>query len=217
MTENSRVVLVTGAAGGIGAAITKALVDAGHSVAAVDRDADGLKRLATTDRIRPIMADLASVAGCHEAVASTVARFGKLDAVINNAGIGVSSLRPDAEIKWPCIEELTCEAWDNFFAINTRAPWLVTQAALPHMRQGGFGRIVNVTTSFRTMLRILPYGATKSALESMSSAWAQELEGAGITVNVLIPGGPTDTAIVGAGAGWDRAKMLRPAIMGPPA
>jgi len=216
MAENSRIVLVTGAAGGIGSAITKALVGAGHSVAAIDRDAEGLKQLAS-DRIHPIMADLASEAGCREAVASAVARFGRLDAVINNAGIGVSSLRPDAEIKWPSIEELTCETWDNFFAINTRAPWLITQAALPHMRQGGFGRIVNITTSFRTMLRILPYGATKSALESMSSVWAQELEGDGITVNVLIPGGPTDTAIISDGAGWDRSKMLRPAIMGPPA
>jgi NAD(P)-dependent dehydrogenase (short-subunit alcohol dehydrogenase family) len=214
---HSRIVLVTGAAGGIGSAITRALIDAGHSVAAIDRDAEGLKRLATTERVLPIMADLASEAGCREAVASTVARFGRLDAVINNAGIGVSSLRPDAEIKWPSIEELTCEVWDNFFAINTRAPWLITQAALPHMRQGGFGRIVNVTTSFRTMLRILPYGATKSALEAMSAVWAQELEGDGITVNVLIPGGPTDTAIISDGSGWDRAKMLRPAIMGPPA
>src|SRR5215213_2588276 len=217
MTENSRIVLVTGAAGGIGAAITKALIGAGHSVAAVDRDAEGLKRLAASERIHPITADLAGETACREAVASAVAHFGRLDAVINNAGVGVSSLRPDAEIDWPKIEELTCETWDNFFAINTRAPWLITQAALPHMRQGGFGRIVNVTTSFRTMLRILPYGATKSALESMSSVWAQELERDRITVNVLIPGGPTDTAIISDGAGWDRAKMLRPQIMGPPA
>ena len=217
MASNSRAVLVTGAAGGIGSAITRALVAAGHSVAAVDRDAEGLKQLPTSERIHSIMADLASEAGCREAVASAVVRFGRLDAVINNAGIGVSSLRPDAEINWPGIEELTCEVWDNFFAINTRAPWLVTQAALPHMRQGGFGRIINVTTSFRTMLRILPYGATKSALESMSSVWAQELEGDGITVNVLIPGGPTDTAIIADGAGWDRKKMLRPEIMAPPA
>ena len=216
MTNSSRIVLVTGSAGGIGAAITKALVEAGHSVAAVDRDATALERLAS-ERIHLVMADLANEAGCREAVASAVSRFGRLDAVINNAGIGVSSLRPDAEIKWPTIEELTCEVWDNFFAINTRAPWLITRAALPHMRQGGFGRIVNVTTSFRTMLRILPYGATKSALESMSSVWAQELERDGITVNVLIPGGPTDTAIISDGSGWDRKKMLRPQIMGPPA
>ena len=67
------------------------------------------------------------------------------------------------------------------------------------------------------MVRVLPYGATKSALESMSAIWAAELEDAGITVNVLIPGGPTDTPFIADGAGWDRAKMLKPEIMGPPA
>ena len=135
--------------------------------------------------------------------------------MINNAGIGPSSLRPDAEQNLPRIEELTTEIWDNFFAINVRAPMLLVQAALPHMK--GFGRIINNTTSFRTMLRVLPYGATKSALESMSAIWAAELKDRGITVNVLIPGGPTDTPFISDGAGWDRAKMLRPEIMGPPA
>jgi NAD(P)-dependent dehydrogenase (short-subunit alcohol dehydrogenase family) len=212
----SRVVLVTGAAGGIGGAIMRALVAAGHSVAAVDRDAERLNALAT-DRIHPILADLATEAGCREAVASAAARFGRLEAVINNAGVGVSSLRPDAEAQVPRIEELTAEIWDSFFAINVRAPMLITQAALPHLRAAKFGRIVNNTTSFRTMLRVLPYGATKSALESMSAIWATELEDEGITVNVLIPGGPTDTPFIHDDAGWDRAKMLRPEIMGPPA
>jgi NAD(P)-dependent dehydrogenase (short-subunit alcohol dehydrogenase family) len=217
MAPNSRVVLVTGAAGGIGAAITRALVAAGHSVAAVDRDADALSRLDASERIHPFLIDVASDSACRETVASTVARFGRVDAVINNAGIGPSSLRPDAEANLPRIEELTAEVWDRFFAINVRAPMLIVQAALPHMKKGGFGRVINNTTSFRTMLRVLPYGATKSALESMSAIWATELKGDGITVNVLIPGGPTDTAFIADGAGWDRAKMLRPQIMGPPA
>jgi len=209
--------LVTGAAGGIGAAITRAFVADGHAVAAVDRDTEGLKRLATSERIHPVTADLSTEAPCREAVASAVAHFGRLDAVINNAGIGVSSLRPDGEANLPTIEELTPDIWDRFFAINVRAPMLVTQAALPHMKKSGFGRVINNTTSFRTMLRVLPYGATKSALESMSAIWAAELKSSGITVNVLIPGGPTDTAFISDGAGWDRAKMLRPQIMGPPA
>ena len=215
--QPSRVGLVTGAAGGIGAAITRALVAAGHSVAAVDRDATRLNALATSDRIHPIRAELADAAGCREAVASAVARFDRLEAVINNAGIGMSSIRPDGELNLPGIEELTVETWDNFFAINVRAPMLITKEALAHMRAGKFGRVINNTTSFRTMLRVLPYGATKSALESMSAIWAKELEDEGITVNVLIPGGPTDTPFIHADAGWDRAKMLRPEIMGPPA
>jgi NAD(P)-dependent dehydrogenase (short-subunit alcohol dehydrogenase family) len=214
----NRVVLVTGAAGGIGAAVARALIGAGHIVAAVDRDAAGLARLgAASGYIFPLVADLADASACRDAVAAAAKRFGRLDAVINNAGIGVSSLRPDAEMNLPGIAELTAEVWDRFFAINVRAPMLITQAALPHMKQGGFGRVLNNTTSFRTMLRVLPYGATKSALESMSAVWAQELKADGITVNVLIPGGPTDTPFIADGAGWDRVKMLRPEIMGPPA
>jgi NAD(P)-dependent dehydrogenase (short-subunit alcohol dehydrogenase family) len=212
-----RVVLVTGAAGGIGSAITRALVAAGHSVAAVDRDAEGLKRLAASERIHPIMADLANEAACRGAVASAVARFGRLDGVINNAGIGVSSLRPDGEANVPGIEELTAEIWDKFYATNLRAPMLVAQAALPHLRKSGAGRIVNNTTSFRTMLRVNPYGPLKAALEALSAVWAAELKNDRITVNVLIPGGPTDTPFISDGAGWDRGKMLRPEIMGPPA
>jgi NAD(P)-dependent dehydrogenase (short-subunit alcohol dehydrogenase family) len=210
----ARVVLVTGAAGGIGAAITRALTAEGHDVVAVDRDEAGLARLGA-DRVLPITADLANAKDCQSAVATAAKHYGRIDAVINNAGIGVSSLRPDAEMNLPGIAELTAEVWDRFFAINVRAPMLISQAALAHMR--GFGRIINNTTSFRTMLRVLPYGATKSALESMSAIWATELKNRGITVNVLIPGGPTDTPFISDGAGWDRAKMLRPQIMGPPA
>ena len=216
MTVNSRVVLVTGAAGGIGAAITRALIAAGHDVAAVDRDAAGLARLgAASGHIYPLVADLADVTACQGSVATAARRFGRIDAVINNAGVGVSSLRPDAEMNLPGIAELTPEIWDRFFAINVRAPMLIAQAALVHMKRPG--RIINNTTSFRTMLRVLPYGATKSALESMSAIWATELKDRGITVNVLIPGGPTDTPFISDGAGWDRTKMLRPEVMGPPA
>jgi len=215
--SNRRVVLVTGAAGGIGAAIVRALIGE-HWVVAVDRNAAALARLgAVSARIYPIVAELAEEAACRDIVALSVTRFGRIDAVINNAGIGPSSLRPDGELNLPRIEELSAETWDNFFAINARAPMLIVQAALPHMKERGFGRVINNTTSFRTMLRVLPYGATKSALESMSAIWAQELKADGITVNVLIPGGPTDTPFISDGAGWDRAKMLRPEIMGPPA
>jgi NAD(P)-dependent dehydrogenase (short-subunit alcohol dehydrogenase family) len=212
-----RVVLVTGAAGGIGSAITKALIAAGHSVAAVDRDATALARLPGSERIQPIMADLANEAACREAVASAVARFGRLEAVINNAGIGMSSLRGNAEINTPGIEELTAEIWDRFYAVNVRGHMLVTQAALPHLRAAKFGRIINNTTSFRSMLRVNPYGPLKAALEALSAVWAEELKKDGISVNVLIPGGPTDTPFISDEAGWDRTKMLRPEVMGPPA
>jgi NAD(P)-dependent dehydrogenase (short-subunit alcohol dehydrogenase family) len=220
-SAGSRVVFLTGAAGGIGVAMTEALLAAGHRVAAVDRDAKALDRLSarhaeTRDRLHPILADLALANGCAAAVATARARFGAIEAVINNAGIGMSSVRPDAEARAPGIEELTPEIWDGFMAIFVRAPLMLVRAALPDMKKRGFGRIVNNTTSYVTMLRVLPYGAAKAALESMSAVWAKELDGAGITVNVLVPGGPTDTPLIADESGWPRDKMLRPEIMGPP-
>ena len=215
----ARIVLITGAAGGIGKAMVESTLAAGHAVAALDRDQAGLDALAAEHpgaALHPILADLGTEAGCREGVAAAVARFGRVDAVVNNAGIGVSSLRPDAETRLPSIEELDAATWDRFFAINVRAPMLLLREALPMMRAAGWGRVVNNTTSFRTMLRVLPYGSTKAALEAASAVWAEELAGTGITVNVLIPGGPTDTPFIGAGASWPREQMLRPAVMGPP-
>ncbi len=216
-----RVVLLTGAAGGIGRAIAEALLAEGHSVAAVDKDAAALERLVAElgegGQLQPILADLEFEGPCIAAVEAALAHFGRLEAVINNAGVGVSSLRPDAEKHHPSIEELTAAVWDRFYAVNLRAPMSVTRAALPHMKAVGWGRIVNNTTSFLTMLRILPYGAVKAALEATSAVWAKELAGTGITVNVLIPGGPTDTAFIADESGVPRDQMLAPAVMGPPA
>jgi NAD(P)-dependent dehydrogenase (short-subunit alcohol dehydrogenase family) len=217
----SRVVLLTGAAGGLGTVMTKALLEAGHAVAGLDRSSAGLDKLAAAiannrDRFLPLTAELSDPAQCADAVAKTVAHFGRLEGVVNNAGIGMSEIRPDAEKNHPGLEELTADVWDRFFAINVRAALLIAQAALPHMRRRGWGRIINNTTSYRTMLRVLPYGATKSALESMSAVWAHELNGSGITVNVLVPGGPTDTPFISDQAGWAREEMLKPQIMAAP-
>ena len=215
----SRVVLLTGAAGGLGSVMAAALLADGHAVAAVDRSPEALVRLTASlgrERVLPIEAELSQPAACAQAVAAAVAHFGRLEGVVNNAGIGMSAIRADAETNHPGIAEMNAETWDRFFAVNVRAPLLVTQAALPHLRTAGWGRIVNNTTSYRTMLRVLPYGATKSALESMSAVWALELEGTGVCVNVLVPGGPTDTPFINDASGWPRDQMLRPAIMGPP-
>ena len=216
----SRIVLVTGAAGGIGRAMVASLLAAGHRVAALDYNARGLETLLAEHGSHPnlhaIEADLSTAKGCEAGMAAAISHFGRVEAVVNNAGIGVSSLRPDAETRLPSLEELSPPVWDRFFAINVTAPMLLTRAAVPMMREAGWGRIINNTTSFRTMLRVLPYGATKAALEASSAVWAAELAGTGITVNVLIPGGPTDTPFIGAESGWARDAMLRPSVMGPP-
>jgi NAD(P)-dependent dehydrogenase (short-subunit alcohol dehydrogenase family) len=216
----NRVVLLTGAAGGIGRVMTQALVADGHSVVAVDRDPASLERLKSlcqsNERLHCVVAQLELEAGCRRAVEQTKKRFGRIEAVINNAGIGMSAIRPDAEAREPGVEELTAQTYDRFFQIFVRAPAIITRLAVPLMKAQGFGRIVNNTTSYLTMLRVLPYGAAKAALESMSAVWAGEMKDSPITVNVLVPGGPTDTPLISDASGWPRDKMLRPEIMGPP-
>src|SRR6476660_2407953 len=103
MPLRNRVALLAGAAGGIGRVMTRALLDDGHSVAAVDRDADSLERLKTSvnaaERFYPILAELETEAGCKPATQTALQRFGTIEVLINNAGIGMSSIRPDAEAR----------------------------------------------------------------------------------------------------------------------
>ena len=175
--QNGRVAIVTGAAGGIGSVMTKALLADGHKVLAMDTDGQALDRLCSRipeNGLRVFQGDVSSEADSVQAARECVRHFGRLEILINNAGIGVSSIRADAEKRLPAIEELTVEIWDRFFAVNVRGAFLMTRAALPSMKAAGWGRIVNNTTSFFTMHRVLPYGATKAALESASAIWATE-------------------------------------------
>ena len=223
MTNASKTALITGGAGGIGRAMAEALVSDGINTAIFDCDEEAASKRAAEinercgcERVLGIAGDVSDENSCNDAIASCVDHFGSIDILVNNAGIGVSSIRPDAERNLPSIEEIDRALWDRFFAVNVTGPMLMTRAAAPRMRANGWGRVVNNTTSFFTMLRVLPYGASKAALESMSAIWAKQLESTGITVNVLVPGGPTDTPFISDEAGIPRDKMLKPAIMGPP-
>lgn len=199
--------------------MVRALLSDGHRVAGVDADEEALRRLVEglgrPPELLAITCDLAAPDACRAAVQEIVATFGSLQAVINNAGIGSRHVPATRVQSQPGLDEIPADVWDRFFAINTRAPMLLSQAALPSMRAAGWGRIVNVTTSFRSMLNALPYGASKAALESMSAVWASQLIGLGVAVNVLIPGGPTDTPFVPE-IGMARSSMLRPDIMAQP-
>ena len=115
----SRIVLVTGAAGGIGRAMVASLLAAGHRVAALDHDANGLDGLLVAHGSHPnlhaIEADLSTAQGCEAGMAAAISHFGRVEVVVNNAGIGVSSLRPDAETRLPSLEELSAPVWNRFF------------------------------------------------------------------------------------------------------
>src|SRR5215813_15285680 len=129
-------------------------------------------------------------------------------------GIGQASVRADQRRNPIRFWEATPDQWSRFVAVNATAPITMARAVVPHLLRAGWGRIVTVTTSLGTMVRAgyLLYGSSKAAAESATAVMAADLEGTGVTANVLVPGGVTNTPLVGADAG-NRSKMLQPEIM----
>jgi len=213
-----RTVLLTGAAGGIGRVLAKAFLESGAAVVAADVDAAGLQRLEPAERLVTRVLDIAHPAACEAVVKETAKRFGALDILINNGALGMQVLREDCMTNLVRIDEITPEFWNRMITVNLSGAWYLTRAAVPGMRSRGWGRIINVTTSFFTMLRgrFHPYGPAKAGLEAMSAGHASEFAGTGITVNVVVPGGPADTPMVPAASGLRREDLIPPAKMAPP-
>ena len=225
MSETDRVAIVTGAAGGIGRAMTRGLLAAGVRVAGIDRDRDPLETLAAGAReqgkaaeLLTIQTDLAVDTAADEVVSATRARFGQIDILVNNAGIGPGAIRADSWQRPLKFWEVTPDQWRRFVAVHTTAPLTLANAVVPEMMRRGWGRIVNVTTSLGTMLNAgsPTYGPSKAALEAMSAIMAKDLDGTGVTVNVLVPGGVTNTSMISDAAGFDRARLIQPEVMAPP-
>jgi NAD(P)-dependent dehydrogenase (short-subunit alcohol dehydrogenase family) len=217
--NEKRTIIITGAASGIGLATAQALLGKGHRVAIVDVNEEAVERcraeLLPNDNVHIITASASDEEGAARAVAETTERFGRIEVLFNNAGIGVGSLRDDAEVRHPTIEELTPDDYLRFFGVNVLAAVTMTRACIASLKSAPWGRIINNTTSYMTMHRVQPYGATKSGLESVSAVWADELKDTGITVNVVVPGGPTDTPMV-KDIGLPRQQMLHPGVLTPP-
>jgi NAD(P)-dependent dehydrogenase (short-subunit alcohol dehydrogenase family) len=224
MAETQRVAIVTGAAGGIGKAMTRALLAAGIQVAGVDRDREPLEALAGSAReqgkgseLLTLQTDLSKDSAAEEITGATRDRFGRIDILVNNAGIGPGAIRPDSWQRPLKFWEITPDQWRRFVAVHTTAPLALTNAVVPEMMRRGWGRIVNVTTSLGTMLNAgsPTYGPSKAALEALSAIMSKDLDGTGVTVNVLVPGGITNTPMVSE-SGFDRAQMIQPEVMAPP-
>ncbi len=181
-----RVAIVTGAAQGIGAHYAKALAAEGAAVTVADlldagpvaqaiRDAGG-KALA-------VHTDVTDANSVKEMVAQTVARFGRLDILVNNAAIFTKLvLKP--------FEQIDSAEWDKIMAVNVRGTFECVKAAAPEMRKGKYGKIVNISsgTAFKGAQLLLHYVASKSAIIGMTRSLARELGDDGIRVNTLAPG-----------------------------
>ena len=176
--------LVTGGAQRIGRAIALALAAAGADVAITFRESQGEAEATAAEiaalgsRALPVWCDVAEEAGVAAAVERVASEFGGLDVLVNNAGVFASAK----------LEEITVAAWDAMFATNTRGPWLLARAALPHLRAAG-GRIINIGSlgGSHAWATHGHYCASKAALHTltqvMAKAWAPE-----VSVNAVAPG-----------------------------
>jgi 3-oxoacyl-[acyl-carrier protein] reductase len=221
--------IVTGAAHGLGLAMATGLVRAGANVVFADIDEAALTAATASASDQPnagktlgVRCDITNRADCERTVAETVSKFGALHVLVNNAAKGQVHLERSPNTKSLKFWESDPDIWQSVIVTNVNGTFLMARAAVPAMLRAGFGRIVNITTSLPTMQRRnnSPYGVTKAAIEAETLIWAQELNGTGVTVNSLIPGGAADTAFVHDASRKELAAMgrtlLPPSVMVPP-
>ena len=200
-----RVILVTGAAKGIGRAVAVLCAERGGRIALLDRDADALdaatRAIGGPDRALAVVADVSRAAEVDAAVASTIAHFGQLDVLVNNAGIHFAK----------AIDAYTDEEWARIFAVNVNGAFHAIRAAVPALRRSR-GAIVNVSsmTALVGQDQGAAYVASKGALVSLTRALALELAVDGIRVNCVCPAG-VDTPLLRTWAETlpDPAAVLR--------
>lgn len=189
-----RAALVTGGGRGIGRAIAVELAGHGAALAITGRTRAQLVETAAElaaggAEVLPIEADLRDPAAIEPLVAAVVERFGRLDVLVNNAGVG----------RRATVEETDAALWDEMMAVNARAPLLLCRACLPHLRRAAPGFVVNVASV--AALAGYPgqaaYAASKHALLGLSRSFAKEVQADGIRVHAVCPGG-TDTDLLRA-------------------
>jgi len=186
---NGKVALVTGAARGIGLATARRFLDAGWSAALLDNDAETLAAavaaLGRPERVLELPRDVRRPDDARAAVEAVAAKFGRLDALVNNAGIA----------HFGPMMETPLDIWRDIMDVNLTGPFVMTQAAVPLMRESG-GAIVNITSisSLRASTLRVAYGTSKAGLAHLTKQMAVELAACGIRVNAVAPG-PVDTAM----------------------
>ncbi|WP_298341730.1 SDR family NAD(P)-dependent oxidoreductase [Ferrimicrobium sp.] len=223
-TLRGRTAMVTGASSGIGAAMAKALLEQGARVAVCAR---GGTRLTTTVRhfassgfdVLPIEMDVRDVDAVAGAVAKVYEHFGELDVLVNNAGIGMRTVNPRFfEAPLP-FWEVPVEGFRAVIATNLTGYFLVARAVAPKMVARGSGKIIMISMNRETMVRqgFVPYGPSRAGSEALAEIMAKDLDGTGVTVNTLLPGGVTVTGMIPEDSPEElRNQALPPEIMGPP-
>jgi NAD(P)-dependent dehydrogenase (short-subunit alcohol dehydrogenase family) len=190
---SKKVALVTGAARGLGLATAARFLGDGWQVAMLDILGDTLRAaveaLGCRENALALEADVSDPAAVEAAVRQAQRQFGRIDALVNNAGIAV--FKPMLDV--------TLEDWQRVLAVNLTGPFLMTQAVAPIMRDQGGGTIVNITSisGLRASTLRVAYGTSKAGLAHLTKQQAAELAQYGIRVNAVAPG-PVDTAMAKA-------------------
>jgi NAD(P)-dependent dehydrogenase (short-subunit alcohol dehydrogenase family) len=215
-------VLVTGATSGLGAAMAAALVQAGARVMVTGRDQDRADARATELGSSAIACQLdvrdeRSVAKC---VARARERWGGIDMLVNNAGIGMRTVNPRFLSEPQSFWQVTPAGFRDVVETKVVGCFLMAREVVPLMLDQGGGRIVNISMNEQTMVRrgFVPYGPAGAGVEALSRVMAADLADTAVTVNILLPGGQgTRTGMVPDDLPAEvRARLLDPTVMGPP-
>ena len=220
---DGKTIIVTGAGSpiGMGREMSISLASAGANVVMMDIDgatleasASDAREASSDEQILSVVADVTSYADAQRVVQSALDRFGGLHVLVNNAGTNQRNVGMSNTLMEPWWE-VSPEAWARVIAVNFSGPFHMARAAVGHMLEQGWGRIIGVTTSLDTMIRInmSPYGPSKAGHEALVATMATELEGTGVTANVLVPGGPVNTNLLPPDSPFDRAKLIQPDVM----
>jgi len=187
----NKIAVVTGAARGIGLAIAEKFLETGYRVALLDRDETTLTQTADILSERPealaVLCDVSDPQQVQAAIARVVAHFGRIDALVNNAGVAV--FKP--------AQEVTFEDWSWVMATNLNGPFICTQVCVPVMLEtAGSGSVVNIASisGVRASTLRIAYGTSKAALMHLTKQQAVEYGNLGIRVNCIAPG-PVETAM----------------------
>lgn len=174
-----RTVIVTGAARGIGLEVARSFRQAGAQVVMADFDGDVLESVAAEIGGIAAQADVSKTDDAERVIQTAIERTGRIDVLVNNAGI----LRD--RVLW----KLTDDDWESVLAVHTGGTFRFTRAAIPHMREQGYGRIINVTsyTGLHGNRGQANYATAKAGIVGFTKTAAKELAGFGVTVNAISP------------------------------
>lgn len=210
---------MTGGTSGLGLAMAAALADAGLAVAITGRSA---RRVAqTASRIHGsfgIEIDVRDESSIAAGVEAAWSRFGGIDLLVNNAGIGMRTVNPAFMREPRGFWTVAPGGFRDVIETNLTGYFLVAREVAPRMLAAGHGRIVNISVNHATMTRagFVPYGPSRAGAESLSRIMAADLRDTGVTVNMLLPGGATRTGMVPDEHAASYRGLLEPEIMGPP-